>query len=246
MPTGLHVAVVGASGGIGRALLVHLLGRDAVARVYATTYSRALQRDASAGRVDESRLRTAVVDASDEHAVQMWLGGIEKLDWLINAVGLLHTDTHQPEKSIRQFDPEHFQTNMSINTLPSLLLAKHGEQLLKQSEAGVFATLSARVGSIEDNRLGGWVSYRASKAALNMALKCLAIEWQRSAKSLRVLSLHPGTTDTALSAPFQSGVPEGKLFSPEKTADLLLTQIEQAHAHPSGRFIDYAGEPIPW
>jgi NAD(P)-dependent dehydrogenase (short-subunit alcohol dehydrogenase family) len=244
MPADLHVAVVGASGGIGRALVSALLTRDDVACVQASSYRHPLTLDEECA--DDARLKSAVVDVRNEAAVHTWLSGMDRLDWLINAVGLLHTDTHQPEKSIRQFEPLHFEANLSSNTLPSLLLAKHAERLLKQSEAAVFATVSARVGSIEDNRLGGWISYRSSKAALNMALKCLAIEWQRSAKRLRVLALHPGTTDTALSAPFQAGVPEGKLFSPEKTAALLLVQIEQAHAHPSGRFIDYAGEPIAW
>lgn len=238
---GRHVAVVGASGGIGNALVKGLLDRPEVACVHATTY-----RGPRDDWPDDSRVRAATLDVRDESSVQSWLSGIDRLDWLINTVGVLHDESMRPEKSIRQFDTAHFETSIGTNTLPTLLLAKHAEGLLKHGEEPVFAAVSARVGSIEDNRLGGWISYRASKAALNMALKCLSIEWQRSARQIRVLSLHPGTTDTRLSAPYQANVPTGKLFSPEKTAALLIEQIAKAQAYPSGRFIDYAGETIPW
>ena len=130
--------------------------------------------------------------------------------------------------------------------MSSLLLAKYAGPKLKRSERGIFAALSAKVGSIEDNRLGGWYSYRASKAAANMVLKNLSIEWQRTAPNIRVLALHPGTTDTNLSRPFQSRVKPEKLFSPEKVAELLLKQLDQSHANPSGRFIAYDGEELPW
>ena len=235
-----HVAVVGASGGIGRALLDAFVARPNIACVHATAFSGSLSD------VTDKRVRCSTLDVRDDSAVQHWLAGIDQLDWLINTVGMLHDDSSGPEKSIRHFNAAHFERSIAINTLPSLLLAQHAEALLKRSDAGVFASVSARVGSIEDNRLGGWISYRASKSALNMALKCLSIEWQRSAKGIRVLALHPGTTDTRLSAPFQAAVPSGKLFTPRKTAALLLDLIEDAHAHPSGRFIDYAGEAIAW
>jgi len=135
---------------------------------------------------------------------------------------------------------------MQVNCVPSLLLGKYAGSALKASPQGLFATVSARVGSIEDNRLGGWHSYRASKAALNMALKCLAIEWQRTLPSVRVLSLHPGTTDTNLSKPFQQRVPESKLFSADQTAKYLLKLCREAHSHDSGRFIAWDGSTIPW
>lgn len=123
-----------------------------------------------------------------------------------------------------------------VNTLPSLLLAKYFTPKLKRSTAPKFATISAKVGSISDNQLGGWYSYRASKAALNMFLKTMSIEWQRMVKHGTVLSLHPGTTDTALSAPFQTNVPEGKLFTPERVAKDLLGLIEKHPRKIAGRF----------
>ncbi len=245
---GLAVGVVGASGGIGAALVAALANRADVAEVHATFHrSPAGGARGSVGAYGSAAaVRHAKLDATREDEVQAWLQGIERLDWLINCVGMLHDAEHGPEKSLRQFEPEHFEASMRINALPTLLLAKHAHALLKASPRGAFATVSARVGSIADNALGGWVSYRASKAALNMALKCIAIEWARSAKSVRVAALHPGTTDTALSEPFQGSVPEGKLFSPEKTAGLLLERMDELHDAPSGRFLAYDGEEIPW
>ena len=245
---GLAVAVVGASGGIGAALVEALLARDDVEVVHATHHRSPAggARASVAGTGAAARVVPAKLDATDEAAVRDWLGGIDRLDWIVNAVGMLHDGEHGPEKSIRQFEPEHFANSMAVNALPTLLLAKHAFALLKASESGAFATVSARVGSIADNGLGGWYSYRASNAALNMALKCLAIEWARSAKSIRVAALHPGTTDTRLSEPFQQNVPEGKLFSPEKTAAYLLDRLDELHDGPSGRFLAYDGEEIPW
>jgi NAD(P)-dependent dehydrogenase (short-subunit alcohol dehydrogenase family) len=158
---------------------------------------------------------------------------------------LLNQD-NGPEKSIRAFDPLHFRQSMMIHCLPSLLLGKHIRPALKDSPSGVFVTISARVGSITDNRLGGWYSYRASKVALNMALKCLAIEWARNTPNFRVAALHPGITDTPLSKPLQQNVLQGKLFSPDKAAQMLISQIEQLHEQPSGRFIAFDGAEIPW
>lgn len=242
------IAIVGASGGIGAALLAQLAARDDVAVIHAT-YHQSLAAG-SLGNIavtgGSARIRWSSLDASDEASVLNWIEGIEKIDWLINCVGMLHDQTHGPEKSIRTFDTEYFQKSMSINCLPTLLLGKHVLPALQDSRQGVFATISARVGSIADNRLGGWYSYRASKAALNMVLKNLAIEWNRSSPNLRVASLHPGTTDTRLSKPFQRNVPEAKLFPPDKTARLLIEQIEQLHQHPSGRFIAFDGAEIPW
>ncbi|MDX1321189.1 MAG: SDR family NAD(P)-dependent oxidoreductase, partial [Oceanospirillum sp.] len=131
-------------------------------------------------------------------------------------------------------------------TLPTLLLAQHFSSALKKSTRGIFAAVSAKVGSIEDNRLGGWYSYRASKAALNMALKTLSIEWQRSHKQLCVAALHPGTTDTGLSEPFQKNVPEGKLFTPEQTGHYLLNVLEQLTPEQTGSFFSWNGETLPW
>ncbi|EKO3738305.1 SDR family NAD(P)-dependent oxidoreductase, partial [Vibrio metschnikovii] len=130
--------------------------------------------------------------------------------------------------------------------LPTLLLAKYFSPLMKTSDAAKFVTISAKVGSISDNRLGGWYSYRASKAALNMLLKTLSIEWQRTIKRGVVLALHPGTTDTPLSKPFQANVPADKLLTPEQAAQYLVELIIQATLQQTGQFLAYNGERLPW
>ena len=244
----LHIAIVGASGGIGAAMLEALSQRDDVAVIHATYHQS--PAGSALGSITNfggsTDIHWTAMDASVDASVAAWVESLGSIDWLINCVGMLHTQSQGPEKSIRQLDADHFSESMRINCLPSLLLGKYARNALKDSPAGVFATLSARVGSITDNGLGGWYSYRASKAALNMSLKCLAIEWARNTKNVRVAALHPGTTDSRLSKPFQKNVPDGQLFSAQKTAGLLIEQMESLHQYPSGRFIAYDGEEIPW
>lgn len=242
------VAIVGASGGIGAAFVESLIQRADVREIHATYHqSPAAGSIASINAfAGNATVTWTKLDASDDAAVAAWMTSIGEIDWLINCAGMLHTATHGPEKSISSFDAEHFSRSVEINTLPTLLLGKYAHSALKASPEAVFVTISARVGSISDNRLGGWYSYRASKAALNMVLKCLSIEWGRTAGNIRVAALHPGTTDSRLSKPFQKNVPQGKLFSCEKTARLLLAQIDSLAGKPSGIFIAYDGEEIPW
>jgi len=208
----LNIAIVGASGGIGSGLLNAILDSSIATTVYATSFESDL-KEASLSGNKRTVVKRASLDASSEQSISNWVGEIDSLDWLINCVGYLHDDIYAPEKSIRQFDPVHFNKNISINCLPTLLLAKHVFKKFDGSGAPIFATVSARVGSISDNRLGGWYS---------------------------------GTTDTALSKPFQKNVPSENLFSAQKTAELLLGQLHDLHQHPSGRFIAYDGQEIPW
>lgn len=236
---------MGGSGGIGAALVAQLAGLPDVTLIHAS-YNSASKASLSESAGDTTEVRWSQLDATQEQAVSDWVASLETVDWIINCIGVLHTEKHQPEKTIRQFNPELFHESMTVNCLPTLLLAKYAHLALKKSDRALFATVSARVGSIEDNRLGGWHSYRSSKAALNMALKCVALEWARTLPNARVLSMHPGTTDTGLSEPFQQRVSEGKLFSPEKTAGYLLEQMHRAHEHESGRFIAWDGSKIPW
>jgi len=241
------VALIGGSGGIGQAMVSEMSQMPAISAVHAT-YFNSIPSSAL-----ESHASWTKLDATNASQLASWMSDTGQVDWIINCAGFLHDvdkkdgrGSMRPEKSLSQFDVDYFNHSMQINCLPTLLLAKHAVRNLKQSDNPVLATISARVGSISDNRLGGWYSYRASKAALNMAIKSISIEYQRTAPSIKVLALHPGTTDTALSKPFQSNVPEGKLFSPEKTASLLLAQIADASNHASGRFIAFDGSEIPW
>ncbi len=186
------------------------------------------------------------MDLAEESQVAELANFAGTTDWLINSAGVLYTAERGPEKSIRNFDPDFYLHNMRINALPTLLLAKHFNRRLGREGTSVFATISARVGSIDDNRLGGWTSYRSSKAALNMALKNISIEWSRTAGNVAVVALHPGTTDTALSEPFQAAVKPEKLFSPKKTAGLLVDVIAGLAPEQSGQFLAYDGTQIPW
>ena len=233
------VLVIGGSGGIGKAVVKQLQTIAPTANIH-TTFCNG-KPDFSLDNVTWHK-----VDITQESDVQQLASHFSSLDWVINCVGILHTATHRPEKSLNTIDPEFFVESMTTNALPTLLIAKHFTPLLKRSPAGKLATISAKVGSISDNRLGGWYSYRSSKAALNMLIKSISIEWSRIAKRATILSLHPGTTDTPLSKPFQTNVPEGKLFDADDVARQLLSIIERSTPQESGRFFAYNGEELPW
>lgn len=235
----MNIVITGGSGGIGGAFVEALAARPQVGNIVAT-FNRH-RPVAGCSNVDWQQL-----DLADEAAVKEWSRGIGEIDWLINAAGMLYNPVRGPEKSIRQIDPDFFLQNMGINTLPTLLLAKHLHTRFRHGRPAVFATISARVGSIEDNRLGGWYSYRASKAALNMCLKTLAIEWRRTLPNVAVAALHPGTTDTALSSPFQRNVPREQLFSPARSVSYLLEVLDGLAPSRSGRFLAFDGELLPW
>ncbi len=134
---------------------------------------------------------------------------------------------------------------MRVNAIGPALVAKHLLPLLPRDGRSVFAALSARVGSIGDNRLGGWHGYRASKAALNMLLRCLHVELVRTRPEALCVGLHPGTVDTPLSRPFQRGVPEGRLFTPEDAAARLLAVLDGLRAEHGGCVLDHAGVVVP-
>ena len=235
----MKIVIAGGSGGIGNAFIEALARRPGIRQIIAT-YNR------SPDAASHSKVRWYRLDLTDEAAVRDWAAQLGEIDWLINAAGILHTTGQGPEKTIRQIDPAFFLESMSTNALPALLLAKHLHGKFRHGRPAVFATVSARVGSIGDNRLGGWFSYRASKAALNMCLKTLAIEWRRTLPNVAVVALHPGTTDTALSKPFQRNVPQGQLFSPEYSVSCMLRVLDTLRPADSGEFIAFDGERLPW
>ncbi|MDT3282255.1 SDR family oxidoreductase [Shewanella scandinavica] len=235
----MKVLIVGGSGGIGQAMVKQIQETYPDATVHAT-YRHHLPQDR------QNTIQWHALDVTNEAEIKQLSEQLTELDWLINCVGILHTQDKGPEKSLQSLDIDFFQHNLTLNTLPSVMLAKHFCHALKQSDSARFAVISAKVGSITDNRLGGWYSYRASKAALNMFLKTLSIEWQRNMKHCVVLSLHPGTTDTPLSQPFQQSVPQGKLFTPEYVANCLLPIIANATPAQTGCFFAYDGTELPW
>ena len=249
-----RVAMVqGASRGLGLAFVRALLARDDVDRVVATCRDP----EASAGlarlRADHGdALVTQRLDLRDEASIATAASGVAdacgpRLHWLINAAGVLHeVPDYGPEKKLEDADPARLQAVFEVNAFGPLLVAKHFLPLLRHDERAVLANLSARVGSIEDNRLGGWYAYRASKAAQNMFTRTLAIELKRRAPRLICLALHPGTVDTDLSRPFQRGVPPERLFDAERAAAQLLGVIDGCEREDTGRFLAWDGQPIPW
>ncbi len=235
----MKIMIVGGSGGIGTALIKAVLNAYPGATIIATWHQHK-------GKLQDARVEWTKLDATSEVEVSTIAHRIDHLDILINAVGFLHSPEWMPEKTIKQFDPVLLNKNISINTLPSLLLAKYFGTGLKSDKPTFFIVVSAKVGSIEDNKIGGWLSYRTSKAALNMAVKTISIEWKQKIPNCCVLLFHPGTTDTELSRPFQKHLPTGQLHSADLTADALLQLIQQSTPEDSGRFYSFDGSEIPW
>jgi NAD(P)-dependent dehydrogenase (short-subunit alcohol dehydrogenase family) len=234
-----HIVLVGASGGIGRALLAALLERFPRAELHATRFR-------APPPFEHPRVRWRRIDIRDDGAIADWASGFEQVDWLLNCAGFLHGEAGRPEKSIHALEPEFLIENLRVNSLPTLLLARHFDTCFKRSQAPKLAAVSARVGSIEDNRLGGWYSYRMSKAALNMGLRTLSIEWRHRHPRGCVAALHPGTNDTALSKPYQANVAPGQLFDPACTAASFVGLLERLEPASSGNFWTWDGERLPW
>lgn len=160
--------------------------------------------------------------------------------------GILHSEHIQPEKRLEDFDVEAFQEVITANTLTPMLWIQKLTPLLAKKSPCKFVVFSARVGSISDNRFGGWYSYRASKAALNMMIKTASIEFSRRAKNIKLIAFHPGTTDTPLSKPFQKNVPSNKLFTSEFVAKQLLEIVENAPVDQTASYLDWEGKSINW
>ncbi|WP_339338186.1 SDR family NAD(P)-dependent oxidoreductase [uncultured Oceanicoccus sp.] len=235
----MNILIVGGSGGIGAALVDRFLSHRLTNTIYATYLT--------GQKITQSpKVKWHQVDITSEKDIRDLADNIPQLDVLINAIGILHDECNHPEKTINNFDPDFFQKNISINTTASILLAKYFCRPLKSSSISHFVALSARVGSIEDNKIGGWISYRCSKAALNMAIKTISLEWQFKNPNCCALAFHPGTTDTNFSKPYQKNVPENKLFKPEYVADQLIQLIENTTPSDTGKFYSFDGSEISW
>ncbi|MFC6670240.1 SDR family NAD(P)-dependent oxidoreductase [Marinobacterium aestuariivivens] len=247
MPTAL---VAGATRGIGRGFVEALLQRDW--SVYASyRHAGSAQALDELSRRHPGQLRQVPLDLTDEDSIRATVAQIESellepLELGLCCAGLLHEGDQRPEKSLAKLSPDWFQRSMAVNGLGPLLLLKHLHPLLVHHTSSQYAVISARVGSITENQLGGWYSYRASKAALNMLMKTAAIEMGRRFPHLQLLCLHPGTTDTELSEPFSARVPREKLFSVECTVHQLLQVLEDNRGGESGRFLSWDGSELPW
>jgi len=237
----LRVIIVGSTGGIGGAFIDKFAASSQVSKIYAL--SRAGQSHPS------PKVANLTFDFTDESSIDAAAEALREtgaFDLCIIATGLLQGQGIAPEKNMRAMSLEAFQTSFMVNAFGPAVTAKYFLPLMRRDRKAVLAALSARVGSISDNRIGGWYAYRASKAALNMVLKTLSIEFGRRFKETVIIGLHPGTVDTGLSKPFQGNVPKDKLFTPEFSAEKLLAVIDQVEPKDSGLLFAWDGKQVPF
>ena len=235
----MNIAIIGASGEIGRAFINEILARYDVNKLYA--FSR------KGKSFDNSCVTSKPLDIEDEDSIANAVKVVEeKLDLIIIATGFLHNTDIMPEKSIKELSAVKFQKLFAVNTIGPAILAKHFIPYMAKNKKSTLAFLSARVGSISDNYLGGWYAYRASKAALNMIIKNLSIEVRRSNKNAVIVGLHPGTVASDLSEPFQNNVKKEKLFTAEYSANHMLDVIEEVSIDESGFIFAYDKQKIEY
>ncbi|WP_279482534.1 SDR family NAD(P)-dependent oxidoreductase [Aureimonas sp. SK2] len=223
---GYRALVFGATGGIGRAIV------------------EALQSDPRCGSLTGLSRRDGF-DLEDEASIAAAaerLGG-QTFDLLFDATGALTIDGTGPEKSLRAIDPAAMARQFAVNAIGPALILKHFAGLLPRDRRSLFGTLGARVGSIGDNRLGGWISYRAAKAALNQIVRTAAVEVARTRPEAVLAALHPGTVETRLSDPFAGS---RERLTPQASAAGLLSVLDGLPAERSGCFVAYDGKPIEW
>jgi NAD(P)-dependent dehydrogenase (short-subunit alcohol dehydrogenase family) len=238
----MNTLIVGASGGIGAAICQAALADEKVARLLATS-----RNPDSLPRHD--KLLPVALDLCDAQsiasAVETIRADVSQIDRLIVASGFLHDSERAPEKALRDLDGATMQTVLQINAVAPMLVFAALETLLKKSSEPKILFLSAQVGSIGDNRLGGWYSYRMAKAALNQGVKTAAVEAARWRNNATLIAVHPGTTLTALSEPFLARR-QGQVQTPESCAALIWQLAGQVEAGSSGSFLRADGTNLPW
>ena len=230
--------VIGASGGIGHATVAAL---GATQQFHVISVSRADRNDMSDSHFSCDYTESSIRDIAQQ--ISVLDGAIGRL---IVCNGVLHGDDFRPERALKRLDAATMAHLLHANTITPTLWLSAFMDALKHAPDPRIAVFSARVGSISDNQLGGWYSYRASKAALNMVLKCAAIELARLNPRAKLVAFHPGTTDTNMSKPFQKGVPAEKLFSPDFVASRLLVSLDSIVPDGELAFLDWDGKAIAW
>lgn len=239
---GTYAAVVFGAGGIGRALTERLTENPKISKVWSISRKPSVFHD--------PKVISRQLDATDEMALvglaEDLRGSGQTLRLAIVTNGVLQDAMASPEKSWKALNPTALAHVFAVNTILPAMIAKHLLPLLPRDERSVFAALSARVGSISDNRLGGWYGYRASKAALNQIIHTLAIELARSHPKALCVALHPGTVDTPLSAAFPANANSGVRLTPRAAAEALLNVLAGLQPKDSGGFFAWDGEAIPY
>lgn len=238
----MAMVILGAGGGLGKAL-TNALTAEYPEETIVTVSRQALE--APGERIQRIQVKdyseealNTVVDDFQSHGL--------KLTGLISTIGMLHDDDTFPEKKLGDLSETNLRKLFDVNAIQPILALKSFRSVLDRKHTTFWVQLSAKVGSIEDNYLGGWYAYRASKAALNMLLKTASIELKRTHKRLVVAAIHPGTTDTALSKPFQSRIPDEKLYTPELSAKRILKVINEIQPEDTGKLWHWDGTELPY
>ena len=234
-----NIAIIGSSGSIGGEFTKQL------SELYEDSKVHAFSRNEI--KKNTNNIIYYKVEYKDEESIERAASVASQespLDMIIVATGILYDETTKPEKSLRDLSAKNFHRLFEINTVLPALIMKNFIPKLNNKSRSVFATLSARVGSISDNRLGGWYAYRGSKVALNMIIKNAAIEINRQNKQAIIVGLHPGTVDSYLSKPFQSSVPKDKLFTPEYSVKKLIGVMDNLTPINSGKCYSWDGQEV--
>ncbi|MEC7983752.1 MAG: SDR family NAD(P)-dependent oxidoreductase [Myxococcota bacterium] len=241
--------ICGASRGIGAAFLNKLIHEKEFHRIYTLSRTGSVPFEIQrAAQLKEVELFHFIADVREPNSLANAVMDLEmrkvEIHLLVNFVGLLSSSSFKPEKSTRDFNWEQLKVSVFTNTWPAMLLTQQLKPFLRHKNECKMVFLSARVGSISDNHLGGWYSYRISKAALNMAMRCLALEMARYNPNLCCVSYHPGTVDTELSRPFTKRYKRNNIFTPSEAADYLHNLIGDLRPSKNGLFFDWKGESI--
>jgi len=237
--------IIGANSGIAKALALSVLNENNTKLIVISRNIKFYQQPL----FDDSEV--IHINSYDEEAIQEALNTINNatighVSRVFICHGILHNRDCQPEKRLEDFSAKAFKEVLTVNTITPMLWLKNLTPLLSGKEVCKIVIFTARVGSISDNKLGGWYTYRASKAAMNMLIKSAAVELGRRAKNIKLISFHPGTTDTPLSKPFQKNVPAGKLFTSEFVAEELVKIVQNTPCDGEASFLDWQGKDIPW
>ena len=237
------ILIIGASSGIANALIKNFLSNDSVRQVFAV--SRSLPKTQFSENTEKIEW---LLSNYTESSVEQIVAGLMKREVNLNKViicnGVLHDATISPEKRVEDIKLLNLEAVMRINAFLPMLWVKNLKALLRKSGNCSITAFTARIGSIQDNAKGGWYAYRASKAALNMLMKTASIEYRREFARISFLLFHPGTTDTALSQPFQKNIDKSKLFSPEYSVEKLVDVMNKLNPEDSGKCFAWDGKEV--
>ncbi len=248
----MNVVIAGASQGIGLALCRNYLLKDKSVTIYGT-YRNSVNNDMKTLSTEfGDKVNWVEVDIDKESGYkslqdQLAANDVTEVHRFINCIGALEIDGLKAEKKVEDIELENLKQSFLVNSFPTIMFAKYLKDFFRHKEYAVFAAISAKVGSITDNSLGGWYSYRASKTALNMFIQNLSLEFKRLGPKKYVVAIHPGTTDTRLSEPFKSlASKKYKIHSPDETAKNLLNVFENLKDSDQGSFLSYDHSHLPW